>query len=71
MAFRLTLRFGCSLGAKENLMRRLWLVVLVAASLVAVSCGSGSDDDGGEQVTPTDIDNTLMVPDGDPIVVTR
>ena len=52
-------------------MRRLWLVVLVAASLVAVSCGSGSDDDGGEQVTPTDIDNTLMVPDGDPIVVTR
>ena len=35
-------------------MRRLWLVVLVAVSLPAVSCGSDSDDDGEEQTTPSD-----------------
>ncbi|MXW77004.1 MAG: hypothetical protein F4Z58_13385 [Acidimicrobiaceae bacterium] len=39
-------------------MRRLWLVVLVAASLLAASCGSGSDDDGEEQVSPTDPETT-------------
>ena len=70
-------------------MRRLCLALLVAGSLFAVSCGSGSDDDGAEQVTPSDteatensvgdvvryysydIDNKLMVPDSEPIVVTR
>ncbi len=39
-------------------MRRLCMVVLVAASLLAVSCGSGSDGDGEEQVTPTDTKTT-------------
>ena len=39
-------------------MRRLCPVVLVAASLFAVSCGSGSDDDGAEQTTPSDTEAT-------------
>ena len=39
-------------------MRRLCLVVLVAASLFAVSCGGDSDDDVEEQTTPSDTEAT-------------
>lgn len=39
-------------------MRRFYLVVLVAVSLLAASCGSGADEDGAEQATPTDPETT-------------
>ena len=46
-------------------MRRLCQVVLVAASLFAVSCGSDSDDDVEEQTTPSDTEATeTETPDG-------
>ena len=39
-------------------MRRLCAVVLLAVSLLAVSCGSSSDDDGEGQTTPSDTEAT-------------
>lgn len=51
----LTLRFVCSLG---DLMRRSWFVLLLTASLLAVSCGGGSDVDSEGGTAPTDAEST-------------